>query len=286
MTRLYISVDIEGICGVVTPAQCAPTADAKAYHQAVDQMALEVNTVVEAALSCGVSSVLVNDSHLSMANLRLQHLAPHLSDKITLLSGKPKPTAMAAGLTQDFDVAMHIGYHAKAGTLNAVLCHTFQQQVCDMSINGVSYGEGGVNALYASMMHQVPVILGSGDDAYCREMAAFCPDIQTVCTKYALGFAAAQNRPWPEVKSDYETTVKRALEAHQNGDIQRPIVEPPYALVMTLSNSLYGDTLGMIPGWERLDGVRLCYKADDFYTLYMALQSGYSILSYANTILK
>ena len=53
MTRLYISADLEGACGVTSPLQCSPTADRPAYDWAVTQLAREVKEVVEAALEAG-----------------------------------------------------------------------------------------------------------------------------------------------------------------------------------------------------------------------------------------
>ena len=108
MTRLYISADIEGICGVVSPLQCATTPARSAYAWAVSQMAVEVAAVVEAALDHGVSHILVNDSHYTMTNLYLEHVDP----RVSLLTGKPKRCAMSTGLDESFDAAIYIGYHA------------------------------------------------------------------------------------------------------------------------------------------------------------------------------
>ena len=67
-----------------------------------------------------------------------------------------------------------------------------------ISVNGVSYGEGGINALYASLVHNVPVILASGDQAFCAEITDLIPGIATVRTKTSLTASAALSRP-PEI---------------------------------------------------------------------------------------
>src|SRR5689334_5304716 len=125
MTKLYISADLEGICGVVAPYHCAPEPDRAAYDWAVSQMELEVNAVVDAALDHGVSEIVVNDSHCAMTNLFLDQIHP----KVSLVTGKPKRCAMSAGLDESFDAAIYVGYHAKAGTQRGVLCHTFHHKI-------------------------------------------------------------------------------------------------------------------------------------------------------------
>src|SRR5690242_10165784 len=99
MTKLYISADLEGICGVVSPRHCDPEPDRAAYDWAVSQMEMEIAAVVDAALDSGVSHVVVNDAHCSMTNIYLEQVHP----RVSLVSGKPKRCAMAAGLDDSFD---------------------------------------------------------------------------------------------------------------------------------------------------------------------------------------
>lgn len=278
MTRLYISADIEGVCSVVSPHQCATQPDRVAYDAAVAQMALEVQVVVETALEAGASHIVVNDSHYTMTNLRLDHL----SHKVALLSGKPKRCAMSAGLDSSFDAAIYIGYHAKAGTHRGVLCHTFHSKLFDVSINGVSYGEGGVNALYASLIHQVPLILTSGDSAYLAEIRQLIPNVLTVETKQGLGFAAAQCHPWAQVRQDFASKTKAAMANQNQWEANRLQLEPPYELRMTFIDPLSADAANTIPGLQRENGTQLSFTAQNFEQLYQMLQSCYSILAYTS----
>ena len=59
------------------------------------------------------------------------------------------PRNMMEGIDSTFDAVVFVGYHAKAGTPNAILEHTSTGNVVDFSINGVSLPEGGYNALVA-----------------------------------------------------------------------------------------------------------------------------------------
>jgi hypothetical protein len=53
---------------------------------------------------------------------------------------------MMEGVDSSFAAVVFIGYHARAGTPNAILEHTSNGNVIDFSINGVSLPEGGYNA--------------------------------------------------------------------------------------------------------------------------------------------
>src|SRR5216683_1489242 len=79
--RVYISVDMEGIAGVVHESQTDPTTPAFA---------------AEYALAAGATRVLVNDSHWFMRNL----LAEELHQTAELISGDPKPRSMMQGIDQ------------------------------------------------------------------------------------------------------------------------------------------------------------------------------------------
>ena len=275
MTKLYISADLEGICGVVTWHQCAPEPDRDAYDLAVAQLETEVEAVVESALDAGVQEIIVNDSHCSMTNLRFAHIHPEVS----LISGKPKRCAMSAGLDSSFDGAIYIGYHAKAGVHRGVLAHTFHNKLFDVSVNGISYGEGGINALYASLVFGVPLVMASGDRAFVEEIHSLLPDLVTVETKEGITQTAANNRPLEALLNDYTEKTALTLSNQPNWKKNLLKLSGPYELKITFISPLAADTANLIPGLTRLDGRTLSYKTDNFETLYQMLQSCYSIVA-------
>lgn len=277
MTKLYISADLEGVCGVVTWHQCDPHPDRNAYDLAVEQLETEVEVVVQTALDAGVEEIVVNDSHCSMTNLRLAQTHPNVS----LISGKPKRCAMSTGLDETFDGAIYIGYHAKAGALRGVLAHSFHNKVFDISINGKSYGETGINALYASLVFGVPLVMGSGDRAFADEAQTLIPNLVTVETKEGITQTAAKNRPIEALLNDYEEKTKQVLDNKADWKKNVLTLPGPYDLAITFINPLAADTANLIPGLTRNDGRTLGFKTDNFKTLYQMLQSCYSIL--ANT---
>ena len=276
--KLFISADLEGVNWVTSPLQLTTHKDREAYGRAVTQLALEVTTVAEAALAAGVEDILVNDAHCAMSNLPITALPP----RVSILSGKPKLCAMSAGLDNSFDGAIFIGYHGKAGTEKGVLNHTFHDRLFDVSVNGVSYGEGGINALYASLVHNVPLVMASGDVAFSNEIHTLLPNLPVVVTKTGLTTTAAQCRPQEEVLADYRTITQQVIAHHGTWKHNLLKLQPPYTLQVTFTHSLYADTALTMPWVTRVDGRTVTCEAKDFQALYQALQSCYSILSYTS----
>src|SRR3989440_12264087 len=154
--RVYISVDMEGIAGVVHEDQTNPVDPrcAAEYARFRKLMTAEANAAIDGALEAGANQVLVNDSHWFMRNL----LAEELNQAAVLLSGDPKPWSMMEGIDGGFDAAMCIGYHARAGTKNAVLDHTYTDRVLEARLNGRPVGELALNAVLAGAL-RVPGVL-------------------------------------------------------------------------------------------------------------------------------
>lgn len=278
MSKYYISADLEGVCGVTSPLQCYPKeGHLEDYRLAVEQLTAEVNSIAEALLmNDSDNEIVVNDAHNTMTNLNLRTLSP----KVRLLSGKPKLYAMMTGLDSTFDGAILLGYHAKAGTEKGVLNHTFHHKIFDVQINGKSYGEGGINALYASLVHKIPILIASGDQAFCQEIQEVVPGLRTVETKVGVSTTAAESQPKHNILNTYQDELHEVL----NQGKVAPLIDlaGPYMLRITFISSLACDVVMTSPLYKRLNGRTVEVKTDNFQTLYQALQSAYTMLSYTN----
>lgn len=161
--RVYISVDMEGITGVVSPTQVRP--GEREYERFRRIMTQEANAAIRGALAGGATQVVVNDSHGPMTNLLIEDL----HSDARLVSGSPKPHGMMQGIGPGFDAAFFIGYHSRHGTAASVLDHTWSSaSIVDAEINGRSVCEGDLNAGLAGG-DGVPVALVTGDETYCRQ---------------------------------------------------------------------------------------------------------------------
>ena len=109
--RVYISVDMEGIAGAVTPNQIS--AGEIDYQQSRVFMTNEVNAAIAGARKAGATEFVVADSHGNMQNL----LIDQLPEDVRIVRGGSRPLIMMEGIQHGkFDAAMFIGYHASASS--------------------------------------------------------------------------------------------------------------------------------------------------------------------------
>src|SRR5437016_1290817 len=67
--KAFISIDMEGICGVVREIETHPTKGGEAYQQSRRLMTQEGNAAIEGCLKAGATEVLIADSHWNFDNL-------------------------------------------------------------------------------------------------------------------------------------------------------------------------------------------------------------------------
>jgi hypothetical protein len=138
--KVFVSVDMEGIAGVVIERQTGSEGHDYPIHR--EQMLAEANAAVAGAFDAGATEVVVLDSHGNGMNLRPDLLDP----RARLISGTPRPWGMVAGLDGTFDAMVFIGYHASGSIPDGVLAHTFNLSALSVRLNGQVVGEGGLNA--------------------------------------------------------------------------------------------------------------------------------------------
>ena len=93
--KAFISIDMEGICGVVREIETDPGKGGEAYQQSRLLMTLEGNAAIEGCLKAGVTEVLIADSHWNFDNL----IPEELHEAATLLRGTPRGYAMVQDST-------------------------------------------------------------------------------------------------------------------------------------------------------------------------------------------
>ncbi len=259
--KVFISVDMEGISGVVTSEECSRSGPDYGIFRRI--MTLEANAAVEGALAAGATEIWVRDSHGSARNI----LPDLLHEKAVLVrdwAGGPK--VMMDGIDESFDAVIFIGYHARAGTPDAIIEHTMSGMVTDSVVNGVSLPEAGWNALIAGH-YNVPVVFVSGDQALCRQAEELFGEVETVAVKDAIGAAAVCLHPSAAQAKIY-AGVEKAL-----GQIERykPYrLDPPYTLVLTLKTETQVYSGAFYPGVRRTGDWELTYTSDDIMDIVKA----------------
>jgi D-amino peptidase len=269
--RVYISVDMEGIAGVVHEDQTDPieTRHAGEYNRFRRLMTTEANAAIAGALDAGATGVVVNDSHWLMRNL----LAEELNPGAELLSGGPKRLSMVEGIDGGFEAAMFVGYHARAGTRDATIDHTYTSRVYEARINGQPVGELALNAAMAGL-HGVPVALVSGDQALAVEAKALLGStLETVVVKEAVGrFAARSLAPsvaCQRIRAGAAAALKRK---HAPFTFKAPV-----RLEVDFVVTQMADMAELVPGSSRTGGRTVSYAGDDYREVFRAWRAMYNL---------
>lgn len=240
-TRVFISVDMEGVAGVATLDQIVR--GGSGYPRAQELMTQETNAAIRGAFAGGADEVLVNDSHGTMDNLLHERLDP----RARLVFGAPRPSCMVQGITADDDLAVFVGYHAAAGA-HGVLAHTFSSNFTELRVNGQPQSEAEVNGLFAGSLG-VPVAVLTGDDQICQLAEKAFPGIATVTVKDAHGTAATSTLH-PQVAC--ERIEQAVREAVGRGGVAPVEVPDQLSLEIDFASQLAADLAGTVPGSRRL----------------------------------
>jgi len=184
--KVFISVDMEGVAGVVSADQLLP--GSFEYERFRKFMTQEALAAIEGAKQAGATEFVVTDAHGNEQNLLIEQFPP----EVRIVRGEPRPLGMMGGLDSSFAAAMFVGYHASTHNEKGVRAHTFSSaRFTRVAINGHPVTEGAWNAAIAGD-YNVPVIFVSGDDAAVAEVSAMIGPIETAETKRTLGFHAAE----------------------------------------------------------------------------------------------
>jgi D-amino peptidase len=271
--RVYISVDMEGVAGVAHEDQTDPIEPRHAgeYNRFRRLMTNEANAAIAGALEAGAETVLVNDSHWLMRNL----LAEELNPAAELLSGGPKRLSMVEGIDGGFDAAMFIGYHARAGTRNATIDHTYTSRVYEARLNGEPVGELALNAAMAGL-HGVPVALVSGDQALAAEARTLLGEgIEAVVVKEAVGRFAARSLA-PAVACE---RIRAGAASALRREHKLLKIAPPIRLEVDFALTQMADMAELVPGSVRTSGRTVEYGGDDYRDVFRAWRAMYNLAS-------
>ena len=262
--KVYISVDMEGVSGVVHKDHTSRDGDD--YQLARRLMTLEATAAIEGAFDAKALEVVVNDSHGTMRNLIPELLDP----RAQLITGSPKPLSMMQGIDDTFSAAICIGYHARAGT-SGILDHTMSgRAVYDLRINGKSQGEFGLNSGIAGYFG-VPMVMISGDSTATSQATDLVPDIATAAVKEAVTRYSAKCLSPIMAQSLIREQSKLGVESRE---LIAPIkYSTPTTLTLQFMNSAMAEAAEMIPGVERDDDVTVSYSSEDYLEAFKCIRA-------------
>ncbi|MEO5741305.1 MAG: M55 family metallopeptidase [Vicinamibacterales bacterium] len=253
--KVHISVDMEGIAGVVTSDQLGP--QGFEYDRFRDFMTKEALAAVAAAKEAGATEIVVADSHGNGENL----LVEQFPADVKIVRSWPRKLEMMGGLDQTFDAAIFIGYHASTTNPTGVRAHTFSSAtLTSVTLNGVEMSEGAWNAAVAGHFN-VPVVMISGDDAAVAEIRKIVGAMPAVESKRSLGFHSAITLTPAAVQAQIGPAVKAGLSRRETLAPYKP--QGPLVVDVTFKNYLPAELLAYLPMFERSSAHSVRFRPKD-----------------------
>ncbi|PYT89897.1 MAG: aminopeptidase [Acidobacteria bacterium] len=268
--KIYISVDMEGVAGVVTADQLGP--GGFEYERFRHFMTNETLAAVSAANQSGVTEIVVSDSHGNGESL----LIDEFPKGVRIVRSWPRHGGMMAGLDSSFDAAIFIGYHASTTNMRGVRAHTFSSaHLTRVSLNGNAVTEGEFNAAFAGALG-VPVVFASGDDAALEELKSRLGNIETAETKKNLSFHSAETLT-PEASCERIGAGVKAALARLH-DFKPYTVKTPVTLEISFKNYTPAQMLSYLKVVERVDSHTIRFLGKDMAEVsdFVDVVDGYS----------
>jgi D-amino peptidase len=265
--KILIATDMEGITGVTTWEQVTP--GHAEYTRFRKQMTEDVNAAIRGAYEAGADEVIVADGHWNGSNILIEEL----DVRAKLNTGSPSPFSMMQGIDESVDGVMFIGYHARNGSPNAILDHTWSSRtVANVWLNDVLTGEYGLNAAVAGHFG-VPVIMVSGDQTACSQVAELLGGVETAIVKQALGRYAAECLSPEITRATICGSAQQALERLATGHIPDPFVlDLPITVTIEFFTSDMADRASLIPFTKRA-GTRVSFTAQEMTSAYRGFRA-------------
>lgn len=262
--KIHISVDMEGITGVVTEAQLGP--GGFEYERFRQFMTAEANAAIDAAFAAGATEIVVADSHGNGQNLLIEKLPKN----VTVVRSWPRPLQMMQGIDSTFDGAIFIGYHSSTSNPAGVRAHTISSaRFADVRINGISMSEASINAAIAGHFG-VPVLMIAGDDAAVAEAQKHLGPIEGAVVKWYVSFHSARTLT-PEAGQDLiREKVKRAIS--RIGEFKPHKVAAPVRLEIQFKNYRPAQVLAYLPMVEQVDSHTIRFTGKDMLEVARFIQ--------------
>ena len=235
MKSYVVHCDMEGVSGIVSPAQVDPANPLYAFGRRM--LMADLLALLYGLADAGADEVLVYDQHRGGTNVDIERLP----DNARVICGRPDCAAdWPAGLEETTAGLILLGFHAKAGAGSGVMPHTYEPDIRDLKLNGVSVGEIGLEAAIAGDL-DVPVLMVTGDSAAVGEATSRFSEVIGVIVKDAVGDGCALCYPLPVTTALIRTAAAQA--AKKAPEVEPYNLEGKVVLEVELAPGKYCETL-------------------------------------------
>jgi D-amino peptidase len=279
--KLLIAVDMEGITGVTHSEQTNPSLPE--YHRFRKLMTGDVNAAIQGAWDAHKGEawafasseektpkddleIIIADGHWNGTNILIEDL----DERARINSGSPSPFAMVEGIEKGVQAVFFVGYHARMGTANAIIDHTWSStRVFNIWLNGKLIGETGLNAAVCGHFG-APVLLVTGDQSVAAEAQEWMPGVETAIIKQATGRNSAECLPPEKTCEIIRQAARRAMhQFYTNKTPELLKVETPVKMEIEFIYTDMAERASILSGVTRLDGRRLSIESADMVSAYI-----------------
>lgn len=261
--KIYISADIEGIAGITSWDEANP--QKPDYAALRDRMTRHVAAACEGAVAGGAEEILVKDAHADGRNVVPEKL-PRCARLVRGWS--EHPFFMVQELDRTFSAAAMIGYHSGASSGANPLAHTLSSsRVARLALNDEPMTEFHLYG-YACALHDVPVVLVSGDEALCRTAEQVNPAITTVPVMQGIGASTVSIHP-DEAADRIREGMTTAVKADR--DACRVTLPEHFALEVRFKEAALAYRAAFYPGARSRDAHTVALETDDYFEVLRAL---------------
>jgi D-amino peptidase len=262
--KIFISVDMEGISGVVQPAQLAP--GGFEYSSAREWMTGEVNAAIAGIRDTGAAEIVVCDSHGNGQNV----LIDKLPEDVRIVRGFPRPLEMMQGIDESFAAAVFIGYHGSEWATGAVRSHTISSaRLLGIRLNGMDVSEGILNAALAGQLG-VPVAFVSGDRLAVTQLQQVVPGAEGAIVKEPYGYHSAMTVTPARGQAMVRDGLKRAMA--KLGSLQPYRIRAPIDLEVGFKLTIDAERAAFVPGLTRADAHTVKGSFKELVEIFKLLQ--------------
>ncbi len=266
--KILIAADMEGVSGVTRWEETQNTHTEYARFRRI--MTDEVSAAIAGAADGGADEFVVADGHGDGINILIEEL----DARAKLNSGITSPLSMMQGVDQKTAGVLFIGYHARAGSQNAVLAHTWSNaRIANVWLNDILVGEYGLNAAVAGH-YGVPILMVTGDQTACAQAVELLGPLETAVVKQATGYFSAECLSPKVTLPMIQATSKRAILRLKEETAPQPyIIQEPVNVIIEFRQPEGADRAARLPGAKRLDSVRIGFIAPDMLAAYAGFRA-------------
>jgi D-amino peptidase len=245
MKKYMIRCDIEGVTGVVSYEQAEPGRPEYSFGQRMFMS--DLLALVKGLNAGGADEIVIYDEHYYGRNIDMDALPANTA----AICGKPPYRAdWAGGLDGSFTGLILLGFHSKYGTPGGLLPHSYELDIKDLRLNGLSVGEIGMETAVAGD-YSVPLVMMSGDSAGVNEAKILVPGARSVEVKVAVNEHGGLCYPAEVTKKNIFSTARKTAE---NISAAEPLViKGPVVLEVELNEGPYLEAFRKFSGIQAKD---------------------------------